>query len=70
MGNVFGKINLSVLVNVESNDETLGLLQANYKLNPERIVKWKLVAIDPKGNEEDIEVCNVDEVDLNEIVNY
>jgi hypothetical protein len=46
---VLGTITLNCLIDVDSEEETLGLLQANYKMNPEKFVKWKLTAIDSHG---------------------
>jgi hypothetical protein len=65
---VFGKINLSVLIPVDSEEETLGVLQANYKANPETMIDWKLVGIDSHGNKVKIEVCDCVDVDLTEFV--
>jgi hypothetical protein len=68
MSYVFGKIELCVLVPVESDEETLGLLQANYKVNSETMIDWKLVGIDSHGNKVKIEVCDCENVDLTEFV--
>lgn len=68
MANVFGQITLHVLVPVESIEETLGLLQANYKVNPDRVIKWKLSCVDCNGYEEIIEVCDCDGLDLTEFI--
>lgn len=68
MSKVYGNLNLSILVDVDGNSERLGLLQANYKLNPHRQVKWKLSCVDSFGHEEVIDVCDCENVDLTEFV--
>jgi hypothetical protein len=68
MSYVFGKVNLCVLVQVESDDETTGLLQANYELNPDMMVAWELNAVDCKGNKHKVKVCECDSLDLDTFI--
>jgi hypothetical protein len=64
MSYVFGKIELCVLIPVESDEETTGLLQANYEIDPDRMVNWELVATDCKGHKHKVKVCECDSVSL------
>jgi hypothetical protein len=66
--NVFGSVNLTVLVPVDGESEEIGLLQANYKINKERMIGWELYGIDPNGNRLKITVCDCNEVNLNELI--
>ncbi|MBT2723067.1 hypothetical protein [Bacillus sp. ISL-46] len=69
MNQVFGKMVLDVAVDVESQNESMGLLEANYNLNPNRIIAYKLVAVDCKGKEHIIHVNDaVGEFELTEFV--
>jgi hypothetical protein len=66
LASVYGKLNLSVIVPVNAESETMGLLEANYKLEPNRIIGYELVAVDCKGERHKIDVCDCSEVLLNE----
>lgn len=50
MKSVVGKLILDVLLPVENDTEELALLEANYKLDPERLIGYELYALDCKGN--------------------
>ena len=50
---------LDVCVPVESTVYYMGVLEANYNLNPNRIIAYKLVAVDCKGKEHLINVNDV-----------
>jgi hypothetical protein len=68
MNEVHGEMKISVSVNVESDDETMGLLEATYNFNPDRMVGYKLVAMDCRGKEHVIHLNDVIELNLNEFV--
>ncbi|MDR6997765.1 hypothetical protein [Neobacillus niacini] len=59
---------LDVCVLAESIVDYMGVLEANYNLNPNRIIAYKLVAVDCKGNEHIINVNEVSEMDLTEFM--
>jgi hypothetical protein len=63
---VYGKLNLSVIVPVNAESETMGLLEANYKLEPSKIIAYELVAVDCKGERHKINVCDCSSVNLDE----
>jgi hypothetical protein len=65
---VIGSINLKVIVPVDGESEELSLLQANYNVNPDRMVAWELYGIDCKGNRVKVDVCDCDKVDLDEVI--
>lgn len=50
MKSVVGKLILDVLLPVENETEELALLEANYKLDPERLIGYELYAVDCRGN--------------------
>lgn len=51
MGNeVYGSITLDCCVPVESNNQELALLEANYNYNDLRFVEYEVIATDHKGN--------------------
>lgn len=58
MAMVHGKMTFNVGYEVADHGEAdyNGLLEANYNLNPNRIVAYKLVAVDAKGNSYEIVV--------------
>lgn len=60
MALVFGKMTFDVSVGVKSEDETMGILEANYKVNPERMISYKLVAMDHNGIEHVLHIHDVD----------
>jgi hypothetical protein len=68
MSEVHGEMKILVSVKVDSEDETMGLLEANYKINPERLIAYRLTAIDCKGKEHLIQLNDVIEMNLNEFV--
>lgn len=68
MSYVFGKVNLCVLIPVESDEETTGLLQANYEIDPNRMVGWELVATDCKGHKHKVTVCECDGINLDTFI--
>ena len=70
MTQVFGKMVLDVAVPVESEVDYMGVLEANYNLNPHRIIAYKLIAVDCKGVEHKINVNEVSEMDLTGFVDY
>jgi len=49
MNSVVGKLILDVILPVENETEELGLLEANYKLDPDRLVGYEVYALDCKG---------------------
>jgi hypothetical protein len=68
MSEVHGEMKISVSVKVDSDDETMGLLEANYRINPERLISYRLTAIDCKGKEHIIKLNDVIEMNLNEFI--
>lgn len=69
MGMVYGQMVLDVAVKVaEEEMEHVGLLEANYNLNPNRIIAYKLVAVDCKGVEHQIYVNDAVDVQLTEFI--
>jgi hypothetical protein len=68
MNQVYGKMNLEVSVDVESDDETMGLLEANYTFNPNRFIHYEITALDCKGIKHKIHVNDVSLIDLNEFI--
>jgi hypothetical protein len=68
MSEVHGEMKILVSVKVDSEDETMGLLEANYNLNLERLIAYRLVAIDCKGKEHLIQLNDIVEMNLNEFV--
>jgi hypothetical protein len=68
MNEVHGELRALISVNVESEDETMGLLEANYNFNPGRMIAYKLTAIDCKGKEHLIQLNDVIELNLNEFI--
>ena len=64
---VHGQVILNVSVNVNGDDYE-GLLEANYNFNPERMVAYKLVAIDHHGNEHIYTVNEAIDVNLDTII--
>ncbi|MED4228120.1 hypothetical protein [Neobacillus cucumis] len=70
MSQVFGKMVLDVAVPVESEVDYMGVLEANYNLNPHRIIVYKLVAVDCKGVEHTINVNEVSQMELTDYVDY
>jgi hypothetical protein len=68
MSEVHGEMKISVSVKVDSDDETMGLLEANYSFNKERMVAYRLTAIDCKGKEHLIHLNDVIEMNLNEFI--
>lgn len=68
MANIFGKMNLVVSVPVESESETMGLLEANYRYNPNMLIGYELYAVDCKGVKHKIAVHDCDNIELVEFV--
>lgn len=68
MGYVCGKIVLDVAFPVDSDEESMGLLQANYTLNRDRLVAYHLTATDCKGKQHKILVNDCVEMELGEFV--
>jgi hypothetical protein len=68
VANVFGKMNLLVSVDVNANDETMGLLEANYRYNPNVLIGYELYAVDCKGVKHKIAVHDCDNIELVEFV--
>jgi|tagenome__1003787_1003787.scaffolds.fasta_scaffold10308247_1 hypothetical protein len=48
----------------------MGVLEANYNLNPHRIIAYKLVAVDCKGVEHTINVNEISEMILTDYVDF
>ena len=48
----------------------MGVLEANYNLNPYRIIAYKLVAVDCKGIEHTINVNEISEMILTDYVDF
>lgn len=67
MARVFGKLNGLASVDCENNEETLGLMEVNYRFDPNRIIKLELVATDCKGEKHIVEVHELD-MELNEFI--
>lgn len=67
MARVFGKANFIISVECDE-DEATGLLEANYKLNTETIIAYRLTAIDCKGKEHTITIHDCDNMELEEFV--
>ncbi|MCA1025662.1 hypothetical protein LCM23_06130 [Cytobacillus kochii] len=68
MSYVFGKIELTVMHSVESSNEEMALLEANYKVNPQRAITWKLIGTDSDGNEFDVYVADMIKAELDEFL--
>lgn len=68
MNMVHGELTLNVAVKVDSEDEVMGLLEANYNLNPNRIIAYRLTMIDCKGKEHTITVNEAIKMNLDEYV--
>lgn len=62
---VFGTMNLVVSVLTENEDETLALMEANYKFA--NVIGYELTAIDCRGNRQKVYVHD-GKADLNEFV--
>jgi hypothetical protein len=62
---VFGTMNLVVSVPVENENETLALMEANYKFA--NIIGYEMYAIDCRGNRQKVFV-HESKADLNEFV--
>jgi hypothetical protein len=56
--NAFGKLNLVVSTPVENESETLGLMEANYRMM--NIISYEVIAVDCKGNRHKITVHDGD----------
>jgi hypothetical protein len=64
---VHGVMKFNVGYTVE-NDDYEGLLEANYNLNPNRIIAYKLVAVDHFGNSHEICVNELEDMNLDVFV--
>jgi hypothetical protein len=51
MNSVVGKLILDVILPVENDTEELGLMEANYRLNPERLIGYEVYAVNCKGEQ-------------------
>lgn len=65
---VFGTITLDVSVPVQANEETIALLEAGFKLHPERLIAYELYAIDSHGHRFRVDTHNTGKVDLNDFI--
>lgn len=68
MNNVFGELLVSVLLPVKSKTEDLALLEANYKISPDRFVKMELIGVTGNGEEVRIPVMEILKTKLDEFV--
>jgi hypothetical protein len=68
LARVFGRASFIISVDVENADETLGLMEANYRFDPNLIVDYELIATDCKGKTHKIAVHNCDKMELEEFV--
>lgn len=68
MGTVFGRMSFVVSTDVDWSNEELGILQANYQLNKDRFVAYKLVGITSRGEEENITVHDCDNLVMDSFV--
>lgn len=68
MNQVFGKITLDISVGVQATEETIALMEANYKLHPERLICYELYAIDSYGHRFRVDTHNTGKVDLTEFL--
>lgn len=57
---VYGKVELAVSVPVKSNNESLGVLEANYIVNDLRFVDCELRMTDSKGSIHNVKVHDWD----------
>lgn len=69
MNQVFGRMVLNVSVGVQSGAE-YGVMEANYNLNPDRIIAYELVAVDSKGIKHKIDVHEALDVELDEFIGF
>jgi hypothetical protein len=67
---VFGKVTLNISLPVQNTDETLALLEANFKLHPLRIAVFELYAIAGNGERFKVETYEADSVELTEFIDY
>jgi hypothetical protein len=65
---VFGTANLIISVDCENENETLGLLEANYRFDPNIIISYELIAVDCKGKRHKIAVHNCGKMELVEFI--
>lgn len=56
MSLVFGNVNLLVSLPAESQSEEMAILQANYRLHPELIIKYELFATNCHGERFKVDV--------------
>lgn len=68
MSSVYGKMELTVSQQVKAVSEELGILEANYKLDPSQFVKWQLIGVDFNGEVKIIDVDEVNSLILDEYV--
>ncbi|MCP1159451.1 hypothetical protein [Bacillus infantis] len=66
MVDVHGKLELDVSLPSKFNDDTLAMLDVNYRLHPDLIVSFKVVATDCRGNEIELD-CHSGKVTLDEV---
>ncbi|PLR72322.1 hypothetical protein [Bacillus sp. UMB0728] len=66
MVDVHGKLELDVSLPSKFNDDTLAMLDVNYRLHPDLIVSYKVIATDSKGNEIELD-CHSGKVTLDEV---
>lgn len=57
---VYGEAKLDISIPVEANEETLGLLEANYKLDTDRITHIELTVTTIDGKIHTVRVHNLD----------
>ncbi len=66
MANVHGKLELDVSLRSKYEEETLAMLDVNYRLHPDLIVSYKVIATDCNGNEIVLD-CHSGKVTLDEV---
>jgi hypothetical protein len=70
MNMVHGVMAFDIQVKVNSEEENMGILEANYTFNPERMIAYKLVAIDSTGKEHVIMVNDAVNLKLDEFIEH
>jgi hypothetical protein len=68
MNQVYGKLTLDISLPVQATEETLALMEASFKLHPERLVIYELYAVDCKGHRFKVDTHNTGKVNLDEFL--
>jgi hypothetical protein len=68
MNQVYGKVTLDISLPVQANEETLALMEASFKLHPERLVMYELFAVDSHGYRFKVDTHNTGKVEFDEFI--